>query len=82
MNLLQTASGTDHRRRDDPNDPLSSSDTLQTLVTAINKLNAGVTASIVNDGSSNPYRLFLTSNQSGTAGALIVDTSGMGPPCR
>ena len=57
---------------------LAAGDSLQTLVSDINSLNAGVTASIVNDGSSNPYRLSLTSNQSGTGGALVVDASGMG----
>lgn len=57
---------------------LAAGDSLQTLVSDINSRNAGVTASIINDGSSNPYRLLLTSNQSGKAGTLVVDTSGMG----
>ena len=39
----------------------------------------GATASILNDGSSNPYRLMLTSNQLGVAGALTA-TSATG--CR
>jgi flagellar hook-associated protein 2 len=56
---------------------LTATDTLSSLVTKINNLDAGVTASIINDGSNTPYRLSLTSNQPGTAGATIVDTSGL-----
>lgn len=51
----------------------SSNDTLQGLANAINNANAGVTASIVNDGSSSQgYHLLLTSNQSGTANAITI----------
>ena len=43
---------------------------------AINRAGAGVTASIINDGSSGtPYRLIITSNTSGVAGRLTVTTS-------
>lgn len=53
--------------------------TLAGLKDSINALNAGVTASIVNDGSSpNPYRLILTSDSTGTSKALTItqnDTS-------
>ncbi len=80
LNLLQTANGNTIDGAMTRSINLSSSDSLDDLVTAINSSNAGVTASIVNDGSSNPYRLTLTSNQSGTAGALVVDTSGMETP--
>jgi flagellar hook-associated protein 2 len=53
---------------------VTANDTLQTLETKINALNAGVTASIIDDGSAgNPYRLSLTSNNSGTDGAVTVD---------
>ena len=54
---------------------LVAGDTLSDLETKINSANVGATASILNDGSSNPYRLMLTSNQLGEAGALTVDTS-------
>jgi flagellar hook-associated protein 2 len=51
----------------------STNDTLQGLANAINNANAGVTASIVNDGSSSQsYHLLLTSNQSGTANAITI----------
>ena len=48
-------------------------DTLQGLADAINNAGAGVTASVVNDGSGNdPYRLLLTSNQSGADNAIQI----------
>jgi flagellar hook-associated protein 2 len=46
--------------------------TLQGIKNAINDANAGFTASILNDGSSTPYRLVITSNDSGTANALAI----------
>jgi len=46
--------------------------TLQGIKDAINGANAGFTASILNDGSSTPYRLVITSNDSGTANALAI----------
>lgn len=47
--------------------------TLTGLRDAINALDAGVTASIVNDGSSpNPQRLILTSDSTGTSNALAI----------
>ena len=43
---------------------------------AINRAGAGVTASIINDGTAgSPYRLIITSNTSGVAGRLTVTTS-------
>lgn len=53
--------------------------TLTSLKNSINALNAGVSASIVNDGSgSNPYRLILTGTSTGTANSVDItqnDTS-------
>ncbi len=47
--------------------------TLADLAQAINNANAGVSASIINDGSANdPYRLVLTSNNTGTNGAISI----------
>ncbi len=54
--------------------------TLQGLADAINAANAGVTASVINDGSgprSQPYRLVLTAGQTGAANAVTV-TSNLG----
>jgi flagellar hook-associated protein 2 len=51
-------------------------DTLHDLAAAINASDLGVAASVFNDGSpQNPYRLVLSSQRSGTAGALRVDAS-------
>lgn len=50
----------------------SSNNTLEGIRTAINASGAGVTASIVNDGSDTPYRLVLTSNSTGTESAMTV----------
>lgn len=53
----------------------SSNNTLQGLRDAINSANAGVTATIVNDGGTTPYRLVLTSSTTGTTNAF--QTSGL-----
>ena len=50
----------------------ATTNTLQGIKNAINNANAGVTASVLNDGSSTPYRLTITSNDSGSAGALTI----------
>ena len=50
---------------------INGSETLDELVTKINSANAGVRASIINDGSPGaPYRLILTSTVSGTQGRI------------
>jgi flagellar hook-associated protein 2 len=54
----------------------SSNNTLEGIRTAINASGAGVTASIVNDGSDTPYRLVLTSNSTGTESAMTVTYTG------
>jgi len=47
--------------------------TLQGLRDAINAAGAGVTASIINNGSgSNPYRLVLTGNSAGSANSIYI----------
>ncbi len=50
-------------------------DSLADLKTAINDAGAGVTASIMNDGSG--YRLLLSSDETGSAGVFTVDASGL-----
>lgn len=54
----------------------SSNDTLAGLRDAINSANLGVTASIVNDGSSTPYRLVLTSNTTGANESMQISVQG------
>ncbi len=50
----------------------SSNNTLQGIRDAINRADAGVTATIINDGSANPYRLVISSDKTGTANAYTV----------
>lgn len=54
---------------------LDADDTVNDLVTKLQEANAPVFANLLNDGSGlNPVRLNLTSKQSGSAGALLIDT--------
>ncbi len=48
---------------------------LEGMMQAINDADAGVTASIINDGTSSPYRLVLTADE--VAQAVTLDTSGL-----
>lgn len=53
--------------------------TLQDIRAAINSANLGVTATIVNDGSGTPYRLALSSNNTGVSNAvnsITIKTGG------
>ena len=54
----------------------STNNTLAGIRDAINAANAGVTATIINDGSGAPYRLSLTSNDTGAASSLKLTVSG------
>lgn len=56
-------------------DLTSGTHSLQDVRDAINTAGGGVTASVVNDGSSSPYRLVLTSS-SGTQSEMSVSVSG------
>lgn len=50
----------------------STNNTLTGIRNAINNARAGVTATIINDGSSAPYKLLLTANDTGTANSFTV----------
>ncbi|AJW46634.1 flagellar filament capping protein FliD [Ralstonia mannitolilytica] len=54
----------------------SSNNTLSGIRDAINSANLGVSASIVNDGSGNPYRLVLTSTAGGSNSEMKISVSG------
>lgn len=54
----------------------STNNTLQGMRDAINKADMGVTASIVNDGSGTPYRLVLTSKETGEASTMRITGTG------
>ncbi len=53
-----------------------SNNTLGGIRDAINAANAGVTASIINDGGASPYRLTITSNDTGVTNSLSIAVSG------
>lgn len=58
---------------------VSATDTLQDVVTKINALGAGVTASILSDGSGQtPHRLSIQSNIIGKDGNVLVDSTYAG----
>jgi flagellar hook-associated protein 2 len=50
---------------------------LQGIRDAINKANIGVSASIVSDGSADPYRLVLTSSKTGANATMKINVSGV-----
>jgi flagellar hook-associated protein 2 len=53
---------------------VSPTDTLNTIASKINSLGFGVSASVINDGSStDPYRLSLTASNAGYEGRFIFD---------
>ncbi|WP_426400216.1 flagellar filament capping protein FliD [Ralstonia sp. R-29] len=54
----------------------ASNNTLSGIRDAINAANVGVSASIVNDGSGNPYRLVLTSSAGGASSEMKIAVSG------
>ncbi len=56
----------------------ASNDSLTGIVAAINSANIGVNASIVNDGSGTPYRLSITSVNTGVSNSLKISTSNPG----
>jgi flagellar hook-associated protein 2 len=63
------------------NGPVNSLDfsaggSLNDIATAINNANVGVIASVVNDGSSSPYRLVLQSSSTGAANTILAQGSG------
>ncbi len=55
---------------------LAADDTLDDLKEKINQLDAGLSASILYDGSAQPYRLVLQSQIAGSQGNWVVDSTG------
>ncbi|MGD0139798.1 MAG: flagellar filament capping protein FliD [Tepidisphaeraceae bacterium] len=75
LNLAGAATGTALDGAEQKTITVSSTDTLSSLQTKINKLGFGVTANIINDGSTSaPYRLSLTAVNSGEAGRVVIDS--------
>lgn len=54
----------------------STNNTLEGIRDAINAADMGVTATLVNDGSGTPWRLALTSSESGVSNSLKITASG------
>jgi flagellar hook-associated protein 2 len=50
----------------------STNNTLQGVADAINAKNAGVNAAVINDGSDQPYKLVITSSQTGIANSFTI----------
>ena len=74
LNIAGTASATTIDGAFQTSITVSGNDTLTNLQSKINNLGIGVTAQIVSDGSAtNPYRLVLTSENSGQAGRFIIN---------
>ena len=81
LNLAGTAAGTGASNKLDGSFErrvqFAPGDTLQQSIDKINAAGVGVTASLVQDGSgTTPYRIALSSQQSGTAGRFLIDTGG------
>lgn len=81
LNLNTTSTGTGAANRIDGSYErvitVNPSDTLQGISDALNAAGVGVLSSIINDGSANPFRLSVTSRNSGAAGAMTIDTGGV-----
>jgi len=54
----------------------SSGGSLNDIATAINNANAGINASVINDGTATPYRLVLQSKETGAANTIIATGTG------
>jgi len=54
----------------------SGNNSLQGICDAINAAQAGVTATIINDGSGTPYRLALSSDSNGVSNSMKITVSG------
>lgn len=79
LGIAGTATGTDASNKLDGSlektVTFEASDTLQKVMDKINAAGVGVSATIINDGSSvAPYRLSLTSKATGSNGRVLIDT--------
>ncbi|MDR3234572.1 MAG: flagellar filament capping protein FliD [Planctomycetaceae bacterium] len=80
--VAQADKGEDGRMRIDARQSytvdVEATDSLDTIRQKLNALNAGFSATIVQDGSSNPYRLAISGKTTGAAGAFSIDLSVLG----
>lgn len=81
LNLIGTATGADITKNFidgsyEQKIALDATDNLNDVINKINAVGIPVSATLINDGGANPFRLSLTSEVSGTAGDLITETKG------
>ncbi|UGQ49266.1 flagellar filament capping protein FliD [Massilia endophytica] len=57
----------------------STNNSLEGIRDAVNKANIGVTATIVNDGSANPYHLVFTATATGANASMKISLAGTDP---
>ncbi|MDR3183348.1 MAG: flagellar filament capping protein FliD, partial [Planctomycetaceae bacterium] len=57
---------------------VEATDSLESIRDKLNALNAGFSATIIQDGSNAPYRLAITGKTTGAAGAFNIDLSALG----
>lgn len=75
LSIKATATGTTIDGSQEKTITVTAQDTLTTLQTKINDLGFGVSASIINDGSSTaPYRLALNARNTGRDGRIVFDS--------
>ncbi len=75
LNVLGTFTGTTLDGSWEKTLTITATDTLENVQTKINALNWGVSTSIINDGSgASPYRLSMTSLNTGRAGRAVVSS--------
>ncbi len=82
LNLLGTASGTAGDNYIDGSlertVSIEADDTLEDVIDAINSASVGVSATLINDGTlGSPYRISLTSENTGRRGEVLLDDGGL-----
>lgn len=82
LNLLGTASGTAGDNYIDGSlertVTIEADDTLEDVIDAINSASVGVSATMINDGTlGSPYRISLTSENTGRRGEVMLDDGGL-----
>lgn len=74
LGILGSIAGSEYDGSFEKEITISATDTLEDVREAINALGIGISASIINDGTTNPYRLVISADNSGRTGRIIFDT--------
>lgn len=75
LGILGTSTGLTYNGSFQKSITVSSTNTLENVRDAINALGLNLKASVVNDGSNNPYRLSIASTKTGFIGRMIVGST-------